>query len=449
MKKYDLLIIGGDDAGMSAASQARRINSDMSIAVLERGEHVSYAACGMPYYISGDVKNPESLIVIDKNDFIKNRKIAIFTNTVSTAVNFSSKIVDVQSGSGVEKYHYGKLVIATGARPVVPAIKGVNHPHVFILRNLSEGIAIKHYLDAHKPESGIIIGGGFVGLEMAEALTKLSIKTTILEKFESVAMTMTPTVREMIAATLREHNVAVRTGVDIEEIESSGERLTVRAGADRYEADFILLSVGIAPNTEFLKNSGLRTTERGAVIVDEKSKTNIPDVYSAGDCATAKSLITGGDIYMPLGTTASKQGRVAGLQAAGISHEAFKGIVGSQLVKVFDLEVGKTGLNAYDAQKAGIEAESTAVTWRSRAGYYPMSQNILVSLTINSKTRELIGGEVAGTDGAALRTDVVATAVAAKMKVEDVAYLDLGYAPPFSPVWDPVNAAAQKLLKRA
>jgi NADPH-dependent 2,4-dienoyl-CoA reductase/sulfur reductase-like enzyme len=363
-------------------------------------------------------------------------------------VDFAAKTVTAQSSSGVEKYTYGKLVIATGARPIVPNVPGISNQNVFYLRNLSDGIALRRYLETNRPGTGIIIGGGFIGLEMAEAFKKLSIKSTILEKFESVAMAMSPEVRKLIADKLREQNVEIHTGVNIEQILQSGSRLTVRSDSGRHETDFILVSAGIAPNTVFLKGTDIRMTDRGAVIVDEKSQTNIPDVYSAGDCATVKNLITGRDVYMPLATTASKQGRVAGIQAAGVADETFKGIVGSQLVRVFGLEVGKTGFNAADAEREEIEAESASIIWKSKAGYYPTAANIFISLTVNSKTRELIGGEAAGTDGAALRVDIMATALAAGMKVEDIAYLDLGYAPPFSPVWDPVNAAAQKLIRR-
>ncbi len=447
MKKYDILVIGGDAAGMSAASQARRTSDALSIAVLEKSAHVSYAACGMPYYIGDDVKTPEALMAIDINEYINDRNIEIRLNTEATAVDCDARTVSVASAAGTETLAYRKLIIATGARPVAPPIDGIDAPNIFFLRALSDGIAIKKYIDERSPRRGIIIGGGFIGLEMAEAFRKRSIETVILEKFESVAMPLSPVIRSIISETLRVNDVAVVTGADISGITHSAAGLAVSASGERYEANLVIVSTGIAPNTQFLKGAGIQMNDRGAIIVDEKSRTSRPDVYAAGDCATVKHLVTGENAYMPLGTTANKQGRVAGLQAAGVEDEAFPGIVGSQMVKVFDLEVGKTGLNEADAWRAGIPSESSSVLWRSRAGYCPASGRISVSLTINSHSRELIGGEIAGTDGAALRINTVAAAVAAKMKVENVAYLDLGYAPPFSPVWDPVNAAAQKMLR--
>ncbi len=448
MKKYDIVVIGGDAAGMSAASQARRINSSISIIVLEKSPHVSYAACGMPYFIADDVKNSGSLIAINIDEYVTKRNIEILMNTEVTSLDFSGKTVTARSPEGVFSVSYKTLVIATGARAVVPSIPGIESPDIFFLRNLSQGILIKEFIEARKPSSGIIIGGGFIGLEMAEALRKKSIDVTMIEKFESVAMPLSPEIRELITLTLVGNNVRILTSASISRIHGTGQGVAVQTDSGDFRADFVIVSVGIIPATEFLAGSGVLMNDRGAIIVDEKSRTNVPGVFAAGDCATVKSLITGKDVYIPLGTTANKQGRVAGLQAAGVADEVFRGSVGSQIVKVFDLEVGKTGMNGADAAREKIRAESTSIRWRSRARYYPSSKDLTVTLTINADTGELIGGEVAGTDGAALRTNVIAAAVTAKMKIEDVAYLDLGYAPPFSPVWDPVNAAAQKLVKR-
>ncbi len=448
MNKYDILVIGGDAAGMSAASQARRINPTLSIAVLERSPHVSYAACGLPYYIADVVKDSQSLIAIDIEKYRMHRNIDIQLNTEVVKVDFSAKTAKaVSSGKSID-FQYEKLVIATGARPLIPPITGIESPSVFFLRDLAQGIAIKEFIATHRPRSGIIIGGGFIGLEMAEALRKLSIEAVILEKFESVAMSMSPEIRNRISQTLSDNDVSVIASVNISRVDIAGAAPAIHTDKGLFEADFIVASTGIAPNTGFLKGSGLLMNDRGAIIADERSLTNIPDVFAAGDCATVKNIVTGNDVYFPLGTTANKQGRVAGIQAAGVGEERFRGSVGSQFVKVFDLEVGKTGLNSADAIREGIRAESASVRWRSRAGYYPGSREILASLTINANNCELIGGEFTGTDGAALRTNVIAAAVTAKMKIEDVAYLDLGYAPPFAPVWDPVNAAAQKLMKR-
>jgi NADPH-dependent 2,4-dienoyl-CoA reductase/sulfur reductase-like enzyme len=449
MEHFNLLIIGGDAAGMSAASQARRISDKLSIAVLDKGNHVSYAACGMPYFIADEVKDHNELIAIDKDAYTQKRNINIFTGMEVTTVDLEKKTLTALSNGNQLKYSYDKLIIATGAHPFVPPIDGINCDNVFLLRNLYQGIKIKEYIHRNKPEKGIIIGGGFIGLEMAEALRKLGIETTLIERLDSVATTMSPNIRRVLIDKLKENNVKLYFDTTVTSVVKGGDTgITIKTDNGDFETDFIILSVGILPNTGILSGTALKMTEKGAIIVNEHSMTSVKDVYAAGDCATVKHLITGEDFYMPLGSTANKQGRVAGIHAAGIEGETFKGIVGSQFVKIFDLEVGKTGFNEADATRHGIKSETVSTTWHSRAGYCPKAQSILVNITINTEDRVIIGGEIIGSDGAALRTNVVAAAIHEKMKVEDLAYLDLGYAPPFSPVWDPLNATAQRFIKR-
>lgn len=242
--------------------------------------------------------------------------------------------------------------------------------------------------------------------------------------------------------------VEILTSVNISEIIKENNLLKVITDSGVHSAPFIIISTGAKPNTEFLKNSPLSFHKSGAIIVNEKTETNIPDVYAAGDCATVKNLITGMDEYMPMATTANKQGRVAGLQAAGVKSEIFKGALGTQMMKVSELEIAKTGFNRSDAEKNGIAVIDDIIEWKSRAGYYPLSQPIKVKLTIRSDNRKVIGGEIIGKDYAALRINTIAAAITAGMNVEDLAYLDTGYSPPFSPVWDPVIAAAQSFIKR-
>jgi NADPH-dependent 2,4-dienoyl-CoA reductase/sulfur reductase-like enzyme len=447
MKQYDILIIGGVAAGMSAASQARRANKDISIAVFEKSDYVSYGACGMPYYISDLIEDHRRLIAIDKDDYISRRQIDIFTGTEAKQVDFANKRVLIHLAGKDEWYTYGKLVIATGAKPVVPPIEGIDLENIFMLRNLNDGIRIKEFVQRNFPQTAVLVGGGFIGLEMAESFHELGIAPIIIERMESVAMALDPEIRERITDKLKENDVEVMTGVAVNRISREG-KLLVHYDAGAIEADFIVVSIGVIPNTDFLRDSGLKMTERGALVVDERSQTTLPDVYAAGDCATVRHLITDTDVYMPLGSTANKQGRVAGLQAAGISTERFRGIVGSQLVKVFDLEVGKTGLSEREAEMHGIKAESSVVTWKDIAGYCPASENLFVKITINPDTREIIGGQLVGKHGAAQRTNILATAITARMSIDDFAYLDLGYAPPFTPVWDSLLVAAQKLVKR-
>lgn len=448
MKHFNLLVIGGDAAGMSAASQARRTDNDISIGVLERGEHVSYAACGMPYYISDVIKDDKKLLAINPEEFIEKRNIQIMRGYEATAVDTSSKKVSVHGPEGDEEMSYDTLVIATGATAFVPPFPGADTDGVYYLRNLNDGLAIRKFLDEQKPSSGIIIGGGYIGLEMAETLRERDIDCRLIERMENVAMHMSPEIREIVKETLEKHDVALNLATEVTAIENNGKSVTVKTSNGDFTADFVLISVGVTPATSFLEGTDIALSRNGAIIVDEESRTNVQDVYAGGDCCTVKHRITGKDTYMPLGSTANKQGRVAGLQAAGIATERFDGIVGSQFVKVFELEVGKTGFNAHDAEVEGIDATTVTSRWNSHAHYYPNAKKLFVTLTINNATRQVIGGEVAGEAGAVLRTNVFATAITAGMKVEELAYLDLGYAPPFAPVWDAIHSAAQKLVVR-
>ncbi|MCU0848132.1 MAG: FAD-dependent oxidoreductase [Spirochaetes bacterium] len=448
MDSIDLIIIGGDAAGMSAASQARRMDPEMSIAVFDRGSYVSYAACGMPYFISGEVGSQEDLIAINVEEFIREKKIMIHTGAGVSSADLDKKIITVIRNGSNEKYEYKKLIIATGAIPFIPEIEGIDGERIFFLRNLGQAIEIKKFINKKKPAVSAIIGGGFIGLEMAESFAKLGIKTAIIEKMPSVAMTMSENIRKMIGDRLASNNIEVITGATLKKISGPGNRPGLITDRGGFHADMVICAIGVVPNTGFLKDSGLNFDEKGAIIIDEKSRTGVKDVFAAGDCATVKNIITGKNVYMPLGTTANKQGRVAGLQAAGVKDESFRGIVGSQMVKVFELEIGKTGLNVTDAEREGIDARMISSSGKSRAGYYPGNMDVLVNITYDLKTERILGVEVAGTDNAALRLHAAVAAVTVGMTLRDFAYLDLGYAPPFSPVWDPVLTAAQKAVKR-
>ena len=448
MTHFNLIVIGGDGAGMGAASQARRINSEISIAVFELGEHVSYAACGMPYFISDEIKDYNSLIAIDKDEFINKRHIQINTFSEVTNVDFRGKTITVKHNEELTSYSYDRIILATGAKAAVPPIPGINNDNVFVLRSLKHGINIKQYLTAGKPSSVILIGGGFISLELAESFTRQNIKVTLLEKTNSIASLWSPEIQNIITNVLVRQGVKIKTGVDITNIVRNEKGLTIHTKEENFTADFIIVSTGAKPNTDMFKDSGLKLFSNGAILIDEKSRTNLENVFAAGDCCTVKNLITGEDDYMPMATTANKQGRVAGLQAADVITEIFKGSIGSQMMKVYDLEAAKTGFNKTDADKHGINTIEEFIEWKSRAGYYPGSSTIYVKLTIRDDNRKIIGGEIAGTDGAALRINTIAAAITAGMSVEDFAYLDTGYSPPFSPVWDPVAAAAQNFIKR-
>ena len=448
MAHFNLLVIGGDAAGMAAASQARRTDKSLTIGVLEKGEFISYAACGMPYYISNDIPDYESLIIVEKNEFINKRNIQVFTGTEAVSADFSKKTVTGKTSAEKVHYSYDKLVIATGAGAVLPPVTGIELPGIMVLKSLSDGIRMREYIDSQKPSNAVIIGAGLIGLELAEAFVKRGIKVTLVEKFDGVAPAFSEEFRKIIGKTLSDNGVNLVTGAGILSIKGNTGNFSVETDKAVLTTQLVVVSTGVRPNTVFLKDTGLEMLPNGSVVVDEMCRTSVQDVWAAGDCATVKNLITGKNEFMPIATNANKQGRVAGLQAAGVNTEIFKGATGTQMVKIFELEAAKTGFNRQDAAKHGIDVIEEFIEWKSRAGYYPGTQPLSIKLTVRADNRKVIGAEIAGTDFAAIRINPVAVAITAGMTVEDLAYTDFGYSPPFAPVWDPVIAAAQNFIRR-
>lgn len=448
MTHFNLLVIGGDAAGMGAASQARRIDKSLSIGVLEKGEYISYAACGMPYYISGDIDDYRSLLVVDKDEFVNKRNIQVMTGAEAVSADMKAKTIRASSSGKNDFYTYDKLVIATGAGAALPPFTGVNLPDVMILKSLADGIRIREHIDSVKPSNALIIGAGLIGLELTEAFVKKGIKVTIIEMADNVAPAFSEEFRKIISATIAAKNVNSITGAGVTAVKGSAGSFTVDTDKGSFSAELVVISTGVRPNTQFLVDSGIGMLSNGAIIVDEKCRTSVDDVWAAGDCATVRNLISGKNEFMPMATNANKQGRVAGLQAAGVKTEVFNGAIGTQMVKVFELEAAKTGFNRHAAGKHGIEVIEEFIEWKSRAGYYPGTQPLSIKLTVRADNRKVIGAEVAGTDGAALRINPVAVAITSGMTVEELAYADFGYSPPFAPVWDPVIAAAQNFIKR-
>lgn len=448
MPHFNLFVIGGDAAGMGAASQARRIDQSISIGVIEKGEFISYAACGMPYYVSGEIEDYTSLLVADKDEFINKRNIQVFTETEAISADLKLKKIITRSPGREETYTYDKLVIATGAASALPPLKGADLPGVMILKSLADGIRIRKHIDSVKPATAVIIGAGFIGLELAEAFIKKGIIVTLIEKADGVAPAFTEEFRKIISTTLSKWHVNAVTGAGVSAIKGSAGNFTIETDKGMFDAGMVIVSAGVKPNTGFLQGSGIQMLPNGAIIVDDKCGTSVPDVWAAGDCATVRNIITNKTDYIPIATNANKQGRVAGLQAAGVKTEIFTGAAGTQMLKIFELEAAKTGFNKLDAAKNGIDVIEEYIEWKSRAGYYPGTRPISIKLTVRADNRKVIGAEIAGTDGAALRINPVAVAITAGMTVEELAYADFGYSPPFAPVWDPVIAVAQNFIKR-
>jgi NADPH-dependent 2,4-dienoyl-CoA reductase/sulfur reductase-like enzyme len=453
-----VVIVGGVAAGMAAASQARRTRPDADVVVIERGTHVSYAACGMPYNLADPARSMEDLVVLDAERARHERGIDVRTRVEALALDPARKILKVRDlATGIERaLPYDSLVLATGAAPVRPPLRGIDRAGVFALRELSDGEALKRWLAAEKPRCAVVVGGGYVGLETAEALRARGLAVALLEKFPEVLPGFEPEVAARVHAELERAGVTVATGVEVAAIVPGDEppasaRLVVQTDRGLFPADAIVIAVGVRPNVSLARGAGIALGPSGAIAVDGACRTSAPDVFAAGDCAEAPHRVLGHNAWVPLGTTANKQGRVAGANAAG-GYATFGGIVGTAAFKLFGLEVARTGLGRVEIERDGLDAVAAVSTQSSRGHAYPGGGPVTTVLFAERRSGRLLGGQMAGPEGVAKRIDVLATALQAGMDVTEVEALDLSYAPPFAPVYDPVliaAAAARRALAAA
>jgi NADPH-dependent 2,4-dienoyl-CoA reductase/sulfur reductase-like enzyme len=451
MNRERLIVIGGVAAGMSAASMARKLKPDMEILVFEKGGYVSYAGCGLPYLISDKVKSSDKLVIYDAKFFKEKRNIDVFLHHEVKRIFTQRKAVVVRNiATGEEKeYQYDKLLIATGARPFVPPIKGMDSAGVFTLRPLEDGIAIKDYIGKNSPKQGLLIGAGYIGMEMAESFTEAGMKVTLLEKMPNILGTMDNEITEIIEQELDRNTIKVLKSKAVAEFAGEDSHLSraILDSGESLNADIAVVGAGLRPNSEIARDAGIELGKTGAIKVNQRMETSIPDIYAAGDCAEVYHLVLGRNVYIPLGTTANKQGRVAGENIAG-GNASFPGIVGTAIFKTFDLEVGRTGITEKEARVEGIDYAANVVEHHSRAPYYPGVSQIRVKLVADRSTGRLLGAQMVGREGVSKRVDVFATAITAKMSVHEIRDLDLGYAPPFAPPYDPILIAADELHKK-
>ncbi|MFC1610764.1 FAD-dependent oxidoreductase [Myxococcota bacterium] len=442
-----IVVIGGVAAGMSAASQAKRRMRGAEVIAFERGPHVSYGACSMPYNIEDPNREMADLVVITPQRFRDERGVDVRIHHEVVAIETAAKQIKVHDIIGEESYKlkYDELIIATGASPSEPPIEGLDLPGVFFLRELRHGQAIKSFLVDAEPREAVIIGAGYIGMEMAEALTQRGLKVTVLEMMGQMIPGWHPEVADRVREEIEGHGVAVETHVEVHQIESrsGGERetLEVHTSNRAFPADMVLVSVGVRPNIALAHAAGIRIGETGAIAVDAHMRTSTPHVFAAGDCTQAFHLVSNRPTYMPLGDTANKQGKVAGANAAG-ADERFRGIVGSAGFKVFDLEVARTGLGQQEIDELGLSAVVAPSKHASFAHGYPGAAPIHTVLFVEVPSGRLLGAQMVGAGVVGKRIDVLATALHAGMTVHDVEGLDLTYAPPISPVYDPILIAA-------
>jgi NADPH-dependent 2,4-dienoyl-CoA reductase/sulfur reductase-like enzyme len=428
-----LVVIGGVAAGLSAASRARRIDPRLEIVVLEKGPVISYGACGLPYFVEGRVREASQLIVYTPEFFRKERKIDVRTGARVVAISHPRREVTLESGARVP---YDKLVIATGARCDTAGIQGVQQPHVFTLHTLEDAGRMRAFLREHRPKRAVVIGGGYIGVEAADALRRNGLRVTLLERSQHLLLRDDAAFTAAVRKQLEKHGVEVRCGAAATAIEAD------RVGD--IPCDMVVISAGFRPNMEIAAEAGIEIGRSGAIRTDDHMETNLRGVFAAGDCAEVTHLVTGRPTYIPLGTTANKCGRVAGANAAG-GRERFPGIVGTSIVGIFGMGFATTGFSVERARIEGFTPVAARIEANSRPKYFQGTKTT-VELVADRGSRQLIGGSVIGDEGAAGRINVIATALGNRLRVDEFEQLDLAYSPPFSPVWDPLLIAARQLL---
>jgi CoA-dependent NAD(P)H sulfur oxidoreductase len=429
-----LVVIGGVAAGLSAAARARRIDPRLPILVLEKGPVISYGACGLPYFVEGRVRAMEELIHYTPEYFRKERKIEVRTGARAVAISHPRREVQLESG---ERVRYDRLVIATGARCGSMGIAGAEQKHVFTLHTPADAEKMRAFLRDARPKRAVVIGAGYIGVEAADALRRNGLQVTVLERSPYALLRPDAGLTAAVKKQLEDHGVEVRFGVEVRQIEAGAV-----AGVP---CEMVVLAAGFQPNAQLAAEAGVETGKSGAIRTTERMETNLHGVYAAGDCAEVNHLLTGRPVYLPLGTTANKTGRIAGANAAG-ARERFAGIVGTSIVGIFGKGFATTGLSVPEARGEGFTPVSARIEGYGRPRYYGGSKTA-VELVADRASGRLIGGSVIGDDGAAGRINVIATALEARMRLEDFEQLDLAYSPPFATVWDPLLIAAQQLRK--
>ncbi len=449
-KTSHLVIIGGVAAGVKAAARARRVNQDLDITLFEAGPDVSYSACGEPYYISGAIPQRDSLVIKRPDEFSKdNIRIKIRHNVESIDAQAQTLIAaDLNSGK-LSEYQYDRLIIATGAQAIIPPIQGRELDGVISLRTLVDSDRLIKLLERRQNSRVVIVGSGYIGLELAESMKQLGAEVLLVDLCDRVFPRMDPQISQLIHNKLTEQGVNVLLNEGVSRIDGKShkaESLLTRSGKT-LPCDLVVLACGVKPNVELAEQSGIRLGPTGAIAVDERMQTNFENIFAAGDCVESLNRISGLPAWLPLGDIANLQGRVAGENAAG-GDSRFPGIIGTSIFRCFDLEVGMTGLTERDLRNLNMEYFETTIQSRDRARYYPGGQSLTLKLLAQKSNGKLLGAQAAGTGGIAKMIDISATALLGNLTCFDLEYADLAYAPPFSPVLSPMIIACANLCKK-
>ena len=438
-----IVIIGGVAAGASAATKARRTDESADIVVLERGPYVSFANCGIPYYLGGSIQNVDSLLVVSPQLLTKRFRLDLRPNHEVIGIDAAGKLLEVRDEGAGSSYteRYDKLILATGGNPTRPPIPGIDLPGVFTLTTIPEVEAIKSYAAKRKIEEAVVVGAGFIGIETVEALAALGLRVHLVEMLPQVLPPFDPELAAIVGAHLAAKGVQLHLGAQVTRF--SGENaLNAVMLADNGEirAELAVVAIGVTPNLQLAKLAGLDFGTTGGVVVDERMLTSNPDIYACGDIVESTNLITGQKVRVPLAGPANKQGRVAGANAAG-GNMRFKGVIGTLIVRAIDKTAAKAGLSEREARALGMDCFISLTHGTSHATYFPGAEPMDIKIVVESSTGRVAGAQIVGGDGVDKRIDVLATAMYAGLDVEDLENLDLAYAPPYSSARDPSNTA--------
>ena len=443
-------MVGGDAAGMSAASQAKKRRPDLEVVAFERGRATSYSACGIPYWIGGAVESEAALIARTPEEH-RAAGIDVRMRTEVVAIDLDRREVawrDLEDGAtGTEPFD--DLVYATGSVPMRPPVPGIEAHGVYGVQVLDDGVALRAELESGRVRRVVVIGGGYIGLEIAEACRTRGLEVTVVDRSATPVGTFDPDVGAFLAEAVRAEGIelVLSDGVSAIEVGSDGRaRAVVTASGREIEADLVVLGLGVRPNVGLAAEAGIPLGSSGGVAVDVRMRTPVEGVWSAGDCVESRHRLSGDRVVVALGTHANKQGRVAGINIGG-GYATFPGVIGTQVTKVCDLEVARTGLSTKEAEAAGYSFVTASVDSTTKAGYFPGAQPIRIKMLAERRTGRLLGAQLVGRQGSAKRIDALAICIWNEMGVDEVLSLDLSYAPPFSPVWDPVLIAARKAFE--
>jgi len=447
-----VLVVGGVAGGASAAARLRRLDENAEIIILERGEHISFANCGLPYYIGEVIKKQDNLVIQSPENMKKRFNIGVRILNEVKNIDTEKKHVEVYDIKNNKNYResYDKLILSPGAVPIKPPIKGFDSPNVFTLRDIPDTLAIKNFVDEHNPKSAVVVGAGFIGMELVENLHRRGIAITIVELAEQVLAPLDSEMASLIHQHLKEKKVEFYLNDEVKEVEHRKEFSLVKLGSGQgIKTDMILIGIGVRPEVTLAKGAGLEIGERGGIKVDRILKTSHPDIYAVGDAIEVVDYINGNPTLIPLAGPANKQGRIVANNICGIVEE-YEGTLGTSILKVFDMVVASTGNNEKLLKRFGIPYEKSFTHSASHSEYYPGAQVISIKLLFSPDNGRILGAQIVGYEGVDKRIDVLATAIRARMTVYDLEKLELAYAPPYSSAKDPINMAgyvASNILK--